>query len=423
MLMVASTRERIDRWLGELLATGIEGETVSICLVHAAVDQGQRTVRTWKLGDALDNCEALVVEIDEAAESDAEGLGGRQRYMLRAYLKGRDVGSLTLRYETTESPQAVDSEPANATGAMALLQRHADGAMRLMVSSFGGVVQSYREQISAQQALIQEYQKQAVETFRLQEALASKRLEKKLILEERRAQIDLTAAREISEIERREMVWKKGVGQVLELAPVILHYLTNGTAGEDPDAWRERQARVASEGMFANVTDADVENWRRAMQPEQFAEMMERLHAYRATRSGAVTEPAPVAPASDGSGKARAAEDLAGMAEHLYQALARQTDGLPMLANAFLAQRDFALLDTKESEVLVAISAALAAVVPDLAAQHLWRALLGTSVAALLPAVGAIRDRVPWAGVRPDVKSQLMRVVRDALRLARERTG
>lgn len=415
-MLVASTRERIDRWLGELLATGIEGEGVTISLVHAAVDQGQRTVKAWKLGEAVEECDALVGEIDETAEADAEALGGRQRYVLRAHLKGRDVGSLTLRYEAMDTGQAVDSEPANATGAMALLQRHADGAMRLMVSSFGGVLDSYRQQITAQQALIQEYQRQAAESFRLQEALASKKLEQKLVLEERRAQLQLTAAREMAEIEKSEVVWKKGMGQLFELAPVILHYMTAGKAGEDPDDWRERQARAAAEEMFANASDEDIEQWRRAMPPEQFAAVVDRVRAHRgknATTSGA-------APTGDDQPHSQPREDLAGLAERLYGGLCANVDEVPSLANGFLAQRQIEALDPRARAALDTVTDSLSADARELEAAHLWRALLGTKVAALLPVVDAVNTVKPWREVPAEVKLQLMRVLRDALRIARE---
>jgi hypothetical protein len=416
-MLVASTRERIDRWLGELLATGIEGDGVTIALVHAAVDQGQRAVKTWKLGEAMEACDALVGEIDETAEADAEALGGRQRYVLRAHLKGRDVGSLTLRYEAMDTGQAVDSEPANATGAMALLQRHADGAMRLMVSSFGGVLDSYRQQIAAQQALIQEYQRQAAESFRLQEALASKKLEQKLVLEERRAQLQLTAAREMAEIEKSEVVWKKGMGQLFELAPVILHYLTAGKAGEDPEDWRERQARAAAEEMITKASDEDIEQWRRAMSPDQFAAVMEHVRAHRG--QGAATPP-PSAVRSDEPRAREPRQDLAGLAERLYTGLCAHVGEITGLANGFLAQRPIERLDPDVRAALDAVTGPLAGHAPELGAAHLWGALLGTKVAALLPVVEAVNAGKPWREVAAEVKLQLMRVLQDALRIAQE---
>jgi hypothetical protein len=417
-MLVASTRERIDRWLGELLATGIEGDGVTIALVHAAVDQGQRAVKTWKLGEAVEACDALVGEIDETAEADAEALGGRQRYVLRAHLKGRDVGSLTLRYEAMDSGQAVDSEPANATGAMALLQRHADGAMRLMVSSFGGVLDSYRQQIAAQQALIQEYQRQAAESFRLQEALASKKLEQKLVLEERRAQLQLTAAREMAEIEKSEVVWKKGMAQVFELAPVILHYLTGGKAGEDPDDWRERQARAAAEEMFARASDEDIEQWRRAMPPEQFEAVMERVRAHRGQSAAT---PAPSAARNDDEPRLRQPrQDLAGIAERLYGSLCAHVGEISGLANGFLAQRPLEKLDPEARAALDAVTHALSGHAPELGPAPLWCALLATPVAGLLPVIEAVNAGKPWREVPAEVKLQLMRVLQEALRIAQE---
>jgi hypothetical protein len=413
---MASARDRIDRWLGELLATTPQGDGAGIVLIHAAVDQTQRVVKSWKLGEAVENLDALVNEIDEIAEGDAEGLGGRQRYVLRAQVKGKEVGSLTLRYEyRPEDGPAIDSEPATPAGTIAVLQRHAEGAMRMMVQSFGGVIESYKEQVNAQKALIADFQRQAAENFRLQEELASRKIEQELLLAERKTQLQLTAAREASEIEKEQLLWGKGLGQLLQWAPVILHYLTKGQAGQDPSEVVEAKRRADEERLFASVDDATIEGWRQALPAEQFAVLIERLNAYRRAKTGEHG----AAPA----GSAADAEDatVAAASARLYTALVANAPDLGSVAVALLGQRELADLGAHEQQVLQRVAGEGAA--GAFGAVALWSALRGRDVKMLVPLVEAIRGHKRWSEVGAEEKIQLMSVVRRAIDLATRSSG
>jgi hypothetical protein len=185
--MVATTRERIDRWLGEIFAAvGGSGEVCQVMLVHAAVDQSQRHVKTWKFDESVPDLARVVDDMDESAGADAEALGGRQRYALRAQLKGKDLGSLTLRYDiTSDTGNAVDSEPATTAGVVALLQRHAEGSTRMLLQGVGTIVESLKAHIASQNELLGQFQQQAIANFRMQEELASRKTESEILLAER----------------------------------------------------------------------------------------------------------------------------------------------------------------------------------------------------------------------------------------------
>lgn len=409
---MASARDRIDRWLGELLATAAQGDGVGIVLVHAAVDQSQRIVKTWKLGDAVENLDALVGEIDEIAEGDAEGLGGRQRYVLRAQVKGKEVGSLTLRYEyRPEDGPAVDSEPATPAGTIAVLQRHAEGAMRMMVQSFAGVIESYKEQVNAQKTLIADFQKQAADNFRLQEELASKKIEQELLLTERKTQLQLAAAREASEIEKSQMLWTHGIGTLKEWAPAILHYLTKGEAGREPGDVLEAKRHADEERLFATADDATIESWRRALPPEQFAVLMERLAAYRRAHGASVTTGA--RPSVDPGDV-----EVAAAAARLYGALTASAAELPPLAFALLGMREFASLGTREREIVGGVAVAAAGDGGAFGAEALWTALTSRDVKTLLPLVEAVQAKKAWDEVGAQEKVYLMAIVRRAFEVA-----
>jgi hypothetical protein len=397
--MALSARERIDRWVGELLATAPQGDGVSIVLVHAAVDQTQRTVKTWRLEESVANLEALVTEVDEIAEGDAEGLGGRQRYVLRAQVRGKDVGSLTIRYELRHEGggPAVDSEPATTAGTIAVLQRHAEGAMRMMVQSFGGVIESYKEQVNAQKALIADFQKQAADNFRLQEELASRKLEQELLLQERQTQLQLTAARETSELQKSQMIWVQGLNKLYELAPVVLHYLTKGESGTPPEELLSAKRAQHEEQIFANADDATIAAWKRALQPQEFDKVMQGLAQYRAAHADASVTAA-----------ATSIEDrkVAEHAARLYDALATRLEYLGPVATALMAGQTYESLAAPERQLLDEVT-----VDADLGdGRSLWTVLQGQDLNSLLPVVGSLNARTPWSALPPGQKLALMAV-------------
>lgn len=407
--MASTTRDRIDRWLGELLAVASQGEAVAIVLVHAAVDQSQRTVKTWKLGDAVENLDALVGEIDEVAEGDAEGLGGRQRYVLRAQARGREVGSLTLRYEyRPDDGPAVDSEPATAAGTIAVLQRHAEGAMRMMVQSFGGVIESYKEQVNAQKALIADFQKQAAENFRLQEELASRKIEQQVLLDERQTHLQLTAAREVSELEKSQMLWVESLRQLSQFVPVVMHMLTNGQIGKSPAEAAEEKRRAEEEQLFGNANDETIEKWRQTLSADQFAELMDRLRAYRAAHARAE------APPPGGPDDA----DVAAGADRLYRALRERVGKLQSLAVALMARQAFSAISPEQARLIEEIATTIVGEGPHISAAQLWAALCSRKAREFLPIVEALTGGKAWNDLAPASKVQLIAIVRKALQLA-----
>lgn len=411
--MAVSTHDRVDRWLGELLATVPQGDSVAIILVHAAVDQTQRTVKSWRLGEAVENIDALISDIDDVAEADAEGLGGRQRYVLRAQVKGRDVGSLTLRYEVRSEEgagPAVDSEPATMAGTIAVLQRHAEGAMRMMVQSFGGVIESYKEQVNAQKALIADFQKQASDNFRLQEELASKKLEQDLLLKERETQLQLTAAREAHDLEKSQMVWVEGMRKLYEWGPVILHYLTRGEAGKAPEEAVQDKQREAEEQLFANADEASIATWKKALSADQFAELMQRLAAYRARQPRETCRVVPP-PSEDDKLVCR-------MASTLYEALAARVDRLEPLAMALFESLDFTGLGHERQRLVEELADDVSTTGVHVTAPTLWGAFGGLDMAALLPLVGCLRSGSAWNELERQQKVHLMGIAAQAQRHA-----
>jgi hypothetical protein len=286
------------------------------------------------------------------------------------------------------------------------LQRHAEGAMRMMVQSFAGVIESYKEQVNAQKALISDFQKQSADNFRLQEELASRRIEQDLVLREREAQLQIAAAREAHEIEKSQLVWSEGLKQLFQWGPVILHYLTKGEVGQSPESAMTERQREAEEKLFATATDAHVVEWRKQLTPEQFSALLERYRAFRASREHAPSNERPTA--QD--------QRIATAAAALYRELQSRADALEPLAAALVEARSYDDLHAEEKCLVDEIAAGVSAGDGDVSGQALWLALAQMDLPTLLPLVGLLKVGTPWASVDADSKLKLMTLAAKALR-------
>src|SRR6185295_4149946 len=156
---MTKTEEKIANWMTALIEDGgpLEGnEPLSFVLVHAAVDQNQRTVRMWRAPPESDALAPIVGEVYAQAEADATEMGGMQRYFLKAMVKAKEIGTCAMRFNIDHSAlaPAVDSEPATAQGLVAQAQRFSEATMRMFVQGFGMMNESQHKVIASQQALI-----------------------------------------------------------------------------------------------------------------------------------------------------------------------------------------------------------------------------------------------------------------------------
>jgi hypothetical protein len=235
-----ATGERVARWLSTLLDEGglPKDEPVMLLLVHTAVDQAQRTLRTWRIGPDRPDGRALaakVAEIDTEASEDAAELGGMQRYVLRAQVKGREVGSVAVRYNVQalqEQWGAVDSEPASVHGLLAQQQRYTEGLMRMFMQGYGEAMGAQQNIINTQRAMLESFHEQQAEVHSLQRKLAGGETEQALLLAQQEHDHMMETARESASLDSKgkmvESAWLYG--------PQLLWWLTGGKIGKSPEA-------------------------------------------------------------------------------------------------------------------------------------------------------------------------------------------
>jgi hypothetical protein len=275
-----TTQQRISRWLTPLLYGPGSGPWM-ILLSHASLDQALRLLRTWKVDAAPgreQEFDELVQAIDQQGAADAEELGGMQRYIVRAQARGRDIGSLTLRYNLGPGPAEVagaDSEPASARGLVAQAQRHAEVSTRMLHQGFGSIVESQERRLAKQDEIIERLEQQHLAVISLQEGLLSQQHER-----------DLAAAREESNLQTRQHF----LGMMKPLVPVILNRLLGSGV---LTAASPRNALV--DGLVGSITPEQFAGLASVLAPAQLAALKELIEG-----AAGEEEESPATPAGSG---------------------------------------------------------------------------------------------------------------------------
>ena len=273
--------DRISRWLGAVLVetAGVE-PPIEINISHAAVDQNRRLIRSYRIAELpmpAPEMYKLVEEISETLSSDAQDLGGIQRYQLVARCRGQDVGSTTIRHATDLVPSAIDSEPASARGLVAQAQRHAEAAVRMLVQGNGALFQSFQKRLTEQDALIERLYGRWIESMETKEQLVTERAALGIESEERKVANEVRAAKEIAEIERTNAMWKEGLSMVKFGLPLVMKYFAS--TKDAPPAAQD----AAEAAYLATVTDEQVEQLRRRLPPELLDDFVAKVLRARAS--------------------------------------------------------------------------------------------------------------------------------------------
>jgi hypothetical protein len=271
-----------------------------VTLHHAAIDEGQRLLRTWDLENipGREEFHALVEEIDGEASEDSQHLGwGVQRYVVRAMTaQGRELGSLSLRYSsnapaTDGSGGFVDSEPASSRGQVALAMRHTDAAFRLLGLGYTMIVDSMNRRSGQQDQLIERMLQTHVRLIEMQQELAAKGFEREAAAEIKKREAELDFMREVEKMDRNQMLLKLGVEKVGPLLPLVANRLLGDKAA--PSGATPRHELVAQ--FMASLTPEQIEGLQRVFTPMQVATLEELFLAAQNARGST--------PAGGGTGR------------------------------------------------------------------------------------------------------------------------
>jgi hypothetical protein len=219
MSTLATHSERIAGFVAGFFEAGRPGLPPDRILVrHLSANDRQSDVGNLPLpGEA--NTEASVIELagrlGDLINTDAEGLGGIQRYVLIAMQGGEVVGRLPLRAtgamdETQGDP--IDSEPATARGLVAQLMRHNEANSRIVSLSMGQIVSTLLRQNERLRMVAEEAEDKRYAVAGLTEQLLSAQHERDL---------------EAKVIEERGELIRHGLTQLKAVVPYLAASLRN----------------------------------------------------------------------------------------------------------------------------------------------------------------------------------------------------
>jgi hypothetical protein len=195
MTSLSTPSERIASFVAGFFEPGRLGPPPErIVIRHLSVNDRQSDVGALPL-PAETNTEASVIELagrlGDLITTDADGLGGIQRYVLVA-LRGTEVlGRLPIRTtggSDDASGDPIDSEPATARGLVAQLMRHNEANSRIVSLSMGQIVATLLRQNERLRLVAEEAEDKRYAVANLTEQLLSQQHERDLeakLVEER----------------------------------------------------------------------------------------------------------------------------------------------------------------------------------------------------------------------------------------------
>lgn len=258
-------KRRVESWLAQFLHRQLlidrPGDRCTrLQLLHLGIRQ--RSCATWPISTAIDEegVNEIGCEMLDAAQDDAAGLGGRQRYAIVVYREQRpdqvaesrvflrQGGGGDLADEDTE----VDSEGPTSLGLLAQLMRHNEANAKNMILSTQDVIQAQAKMITALSERNQRMEEQHLKGVVAYESLLSERHVRDLATKEH---------------EMRARVFTQGMDKLSLLLPIVVNKLAGRRLMPEPTSVLNEMVGA----LFESITSAQYEKFGEILTPEQHA--------------------------------------------------------------------------------------------------------------------------------------------------------
>jgi hypothetical protein len=255
MAIDANNRVKMQRWLKPLafpFDSDEQPRADKLVVHHVTVNDKTSEVMACKVpGDFKEeDMEGLILRLEMAMLDDAEGFGGVQRYLVRAYAKKQSIGRLALRYKASLDEEDISSsEPATEKGVTAMLMRHLEAKERIYASGFAQLIDQQSRQLADRERLIEMYSGRFIETQEAFEELMSLKHERDL---------------QTSELESKTKMKQMLVDKAALILPAIASRLGLPVVGAKEDA------KVQTlKGVLRTLKPEQLEQISAALTPEQ----------------------------------------------------------------------------------------------------------------------------------------------------------
>lgn len=258
---MALDRKKLENWVKrQLLMSSEENPVCRITLRHAMGGNKAATVKDMEVSphdSALD----ITTQLHEAANDDAEGLGGLQSYVIASYFmavpdKVRERLSFRLAVETDGDDEINQTEAPTERGLTQQLMRHNEANARVMTMGMGEVVRQQNRMIERQATMIENFMDKHMGLLELQEKMMTAS-----------DQRDIAKMQVVSKISREDAALEK----FMELAPIVVNrFMGQKMLKEDATPTEMMLADFAK-----SLTPQQMEVMMKTLTPEQSLKMIE----------------------------------------------------------------------------------------------------------------------------------------------------
>ena len=180
MSTAATVEERVERWFAQILFAEDNGELAKVVLYHV----GKKLDPIWEEEheegtSAADYTRMVVLE----AESDAESMGGIQKYSLQSFHGKRKTSTRKMRFRIAGG-EDLDAEgemsESGATGLVKQSHRHIEATMKVALGSVEVMMRRQDRALQRAEERAEKAEDRHFELIKLQEELLSRRQEREL---------------------------------------------------------------------------------------------------------------------------------------------------------------------------------------------------------------------------------------------------
>jgi CheY-like chemotaxis protein len=178
----------IDRFLRLQLFRNRERPLERFALRHAAPGSKGTEVESFNIPEEAtdDAVKGMASDILERAQSDADGMGGLQRYVLIPYEKGVAKGTGRLAFRLSGQDEDFDGgegeEAPTHTGQVKQLMRHNEALARINTQGFAALLGSLERRVARQDDLIEHLITKQMDAFEVIERARSEENERDIRL-------------------------------------------------------------------------------------------------------------------------------------------------------------------------------------------------------------------------------------------------
>lgn len=258
---MALDRKKLENWVKrQLLMSSEENPVCRITLRHAMGGNKAATVKDMEVSphdSALD----ITTQLHEAANDDAEGLGGLQSYVIASYFmavpdKVRERLSFRLAVETDGDDEINQTEAPTERGLTQQLMRHNEANARVMTMGMGEVVRQQNRMIERQATMIENFMDKHMGLLELQEKMMTAS-----------DQRDIAKMQVVSKISREDAALEK----FMELAPIVV----NRFMGQKMLTEEATPTEMMLADFAKSLTPQQMEVMMKTLTPEQSLKMIE----------------------------------------------------------------------------------------------------------------------------------------------------